>query len=221
MRVALDIIATGLLGGILVNLVSEDIANRLSGWLGPSYEPAIYAGFVLALILRVGLFARDRARSKPAPPSDQLRAEFEAIWPAFFETLEDDLRRSEASADLARIRSWDPKPHPAIEIHSPSVATQFTVYHQRTISNYDEELGELLKGFLGASDRLRLSANAHNQLLYADLREGPDFGKTGRLEGSIHYRLVRDDMYKKSRALEIAIDNLRLKLRYYGDLKPS
>ena len=221
MRVALDIIATGLLGGILVNLVSEDIANRLSGWLGPNYEPAIYAAFVLVLILNVWLFAWDRAHSKPTSPSDQLREEFEAIWPAFFETLEDDLRECEASVELTRNRAKARNPHPGIEIHSPNVEIQFTVYHQRTISNYDKGLGELLSHFLKATDELRLSANAYNQLLYADLLKGPDLGKMDRLKFFFGYYFAKDDMYEKSRTLEDAIDNLRLKLRYYGDLKPS
>ena len=159
--------------------------------------------------------------SKPAPPSNQLREEFEAIWPAFLETLEDDLREGEASAELARKRAKDPKPHPGIEIHSPSVATQFTVYHQNTISNYDKELGEFLSRFLRASDKLRLSANTYNQLIYADLLEDLTFEQTDRLEGQSDFRIARDDMYEKSRTLEAAIDDLRLKLRYYSDLKTS
>ena len=190
-------------------------------WLArdPGWEQVV-AG-LSALLILLGTFVTDRPRVAKSDQTDQLEAEFEAIWPSFFETLEDDLRRIEASADLARIRSWDPEPHPGIEIHSPLVATKFTVYHQRTISNHDDELGELLKNFLGASDRLRLSANAYNRFIYADLREGPDFKKPESLKSIFNYRFVRDDMYEKSRALEDAIDNLNLKLRYYGDLQPS
>jgi hypothetical protein len=221
MRIALAIIAAGLFGGILANLVSDDIANRLSSWLGPNYEPAIYIAFVLVLFLNVWLFARDRGQSKRAPPSDQVRAEFEAIWPAFFETLEDDLRKCEASVVLARNRAKDSNPHPGIEIHSPSVTTQFTVYHQRTISNYDKELGVLLRDFLKASDNLRLAANTYNQLLYADLQRGQDVGVVDKLTRLFNNHFAAEDMYKKSRSLEDAMDNLGLKLRYYSDLKPN
>ena len=222
MKLAIVTIATALfLGGILVNLVSDDIANRLSYWLGPNYEPVIYIGFALVLILDVWLFAKNRLRPKLAPPSDQVRGEFEAIWPAFFQTLEDDLRRSEASAELARIRAKDRNPHPGIQIHSPNVETQFTVYHRRTVSNYDHELGGLLRSYLGASDRLRISANSYNQILYSDLLEEWDLEGIERLDRRIDYQLAKEDMYEKSRVLEDAIDNLRLKLKYYRDLNPS
>ena len=207
---------------ILANLVSDDVGDLLSSLLGPNYRPVVYIGLgTLVVLLYVINNLIDRFRSKPELQSEQFRGDFATIWPAFAETLVEDLRRSEASAELARRCAKDRTNHQGIEIYGPTVRTEFTKYHQRTLSKFDRELGDLLKRYISASRELQVAANTYNQISYADGREGPDFPFTDRLEKRSDYQAAKEDMYQRSRALEDAIDLLQLKVRYYQDIYPT
>ncbi len=68
---------------------------------------------------------------------------------------------------------------------------------------------------------LRAKVNAYNQLGYANLLEGPEFELESRLERSTEYQIAKNEMYRASRELEDAIDELALKADYYFDIHSS
>jgi hypothetical protein len=186
-------------------------------------------GIIVAIVIgawQIYLSRRQLPPSPPVPPVDsEVRSEdlrqqtsdfpvkdivlspyFRAIWPSLSSHLKEDLAKSIASANVARLEAKSTSRPTSFMAYNPATTATLTPMHWETLSAQAPSLSDAITRYIAGSDQLQSRVHAYNQFSYPGIHS----------EGDL--QTARQRMLAASLELESAHESLRSLLPFYDEV---